>query len=188
MILSSKWLARVLLALAAWDKQYAEEVRAGGCPHCQGPLHAAHYQRKGWGWPWGDSRSPPGGCALLRWSWCCGRHGCRRRCTPASWRFCGRRFYVAPMVLVMSAMATGVDVVPDGWDGPSRKTVRRWLGWWRSVFGASPVWIGLRADVPGLAVSRLPGGLIGGAAGLSPWRVLVGGLSLMRGWTGYVMM
>ena len=49
----------------------------------EGPLHQAHYERKPRDAPliWMEEKS--------RFSFCCGH--CRRRCTPASVRFLGRR-------------------------------------------------------------------------------------------------
>lgn len=43
-----------------------------------------------------------------RLSFCCARPGCRRRVTPPSVRFLGRRLYVAAVVVLVTAMAPGV--------------------------------------------------------------------------------
>lgn len=185
MVITTGWLARVLVALAAWDRLHAEEVRRGGCPHCQGPLHAGHYQRKPWGWPRADPRQPLAPQATLRWSWCCGRRGCRKRLTPQSWRFHGRRFYVAPLVVALTAIATGLQAECPDWEQPSPPTRRRWLAWWRDTFAASARWVDLRGRLDrGLTVSRLPGGLAEGSAVRRPLRLLIGGLALVRPWTG----
>jgi hypothetical protein len=39
-----------------------------------------------------------------RFSLCCGREGCRRRATPPSVRFLGRRVYVGAVVIVASVL------------------------------------------------------------------------------------
>ncbi len=158
MVLTTHWLTRVLVCFASWDRLHAEEVRRRGCPHCGGALHAGHYRRKAWGWPREDPRRPPDDRLTLRWSWCCSRRGCRKRLTSASWRFHGRRFYVAPIVLAFSAMATGAPVACQEWNRPCERTVRRWQGWWREVFASSVHWVALRGRLPlGMAASRLPG-------------------------------
>jgi hypothetical protein len=40
-----------------------------------------------------------------RFSLCCGREGCRRRATPPSIRFLGRRVYVGAAVIIASVVA-----------------------------------------------------------------------------------
>ena len=70
------------------DESIAAEVRARGCS-CGGQLHRALYPRK----PRGIR------CALdesyqSRLSFCCAQDGCRRRHTPASVRFLGRKVYL----------------------------------------------------------------------------------------------
>lgn len=185
MILNTRWLTRVLLVLARLDEKHAQRVRAAGCPMCGGPLHAGHYVRAAWGWPRAVPREAPDVRLRIRWSLCCGRRGCRKRVTPESWRFHGRRFYVAPMVLALAAQATGVAVETSGWDGPCRRTVRRWLSWWQSVFAATGEWVSLRGRFErGLPATRLPGGLAGLVRRPSPLRLLMHGLSLVRPWTG----
>jgi hypothetical protein len=186
MVLTAEWLTRVLVVFASWDRLHAEEVRRGGCPHCGGRLHAGHYRRKAWGWPRVDPREPPADRLTLRWSWCCARRGCRKRLTPASWRFHGRRFYVAPVVLGLAAMATGAAVVCQDWERPCGRTVRRWLGWWRGAFASSEHGVALRGRLaPGLTASRLPGCLLAAGVGVAGGlRALVGGLVLVRPWTG----
>jgi hypothetical protein len=77
-----------------------------------------------------------GEALVVRFSFCCGREGCRRRTTPPSLRFLGRRVYLEAVVLVASVIAvvrgagrvTGRDV------GVAPRTLRRWLGWWQGAF------------------------------------------------------
>ena len=64
-------------------------------------MHRAFYPRKPRGLfeaEWAESR---------RHSFCCGREGCRKRHTPSSVRFLGRRVYVG-VVVVVAALRHGV--------------------------------------------------------------------------------
>ena len=86
--------------LLLFDQDLAAQARAAGCA-CGGVLHSARYPRK----PRGAPRE------LLdqyrsRLSFCCA--ACRRRTTPESVRYLGRRVYVAAVVLLVSAMRAGI--------------------------------------------------------------------------------
>ena len=78
------------------DRDLADQTRTPGCA-CGGRLHQAHYLRK-----------PRGGPADLspdwerRFSFCCDRDGCRRRSTPPSLRFLGRRVYFGVAVVLVT--------------------------------------------------------------------------------------
>lgn len=143
------------------DQDLAEEVRLVACP-CGGALHRADYAR--------SLRGAPPGLAEgheKRLSFCCAQDGCRQRVTPPSVRFFGRRWYVAPVMVLLSALQHGATRrrlnAIQGWlDRPvSRRTLERWRRWWRETFAASPFWKGVRGrfDRP-LAESRLPLSLI----------------------------
>ncbi len=119
------------------DEDLAEKTRALGC-ECGGRLHQAHYPRKPRGGPEELRRR-----TSLRLSYCCSVEGCRRRQTPASFRFLGRKVYFSVLVLL-------VPVLREGAKGErlhrlqelfqvSARTVRRWQRWWREDFGLSPV-------------------------------------------------
>jgi len=103
----------VLLALLLFDRDLAEGYRLEGCP-CGGSLHRAAYVRKPRGVPWG---LPEGFC--IRESFCCSREGCRRRLTPPSLRFLGRRVYLGAVVVVADPAPSPVVVVvvalSSGW-------------------------------------------------------------------------
>ena len=71
--------------LLAVDEDLAEKTRKKGCP-CGGRLHCANYLRKPRGTP--DQLPEP---QRLRLSFCCDRDGCRKRVTPPSVRFLGRK-------------------------------------------------------------------------------------------------
>ena len=116
------------------DTDLAAGARAGGCPHCAGKLHAADYERKPRGGPKWDRR----------WSFCCAAEGCRRRRTPESVRFLGRRVYAGFVVVLMAAMVHGlkperVRLIQEML-GVDRRTLGRWRGWWLGAFTAGPFW------------------------------------------------
>jgi len=88
--------------LLRFDEDVAAQVRAFGCPLCGSVLHSARYRRK----PRGAPRAVLGEAYERRLSLCCAREGCRRRTTPVSVRFFGRRVYLAALV-VLALYMTG---------------------------------------------------------------------------------
>ncbi|HXX65769.1 MAG TPA: hypothetical protein VEK07_01210 [Polyangiaceae bacterium] len=131
--------AKFLKALAEIDGQHAEQVRRDGCPECGGVLDRADYPRK----PRGEL-GEAGGDYERRRSFCCRVDGCRKRATPASLRFFGRKVYFAVLVIVASARARSMSLT--GRDRPRRvhgvplRTVCRWLQWWQGVFALGSFW------------------------------------------------
>ena len=139
------------------DKEIAAKVRAGNCRHCGGTLDSASYPRKARGGP--DDLDED--CASRRLSFCCRRKGCRRRATPPSVRFLGRRVYWGVIVVLQSAMQQGV----TGFRarrlqralGVDRQTVERWREWWLAKFPGTRFWQVARARfVPPIEVTTLP--------------------------------
>jgi hypothetical protein len=133
------------------DADLAEAARQGGCLHCGGKLHRADYERKPRGGPQWDQR----------YSFCCGKEGCRRRRTPPSVRFLGRRVYAGLVVVLVSAMQHGLK--PERVHrlrevlGIDRRTLERWRQWWLGPFVESPFWKGARAHfLPPLCQQTLP--------------------------------
>ena len=142
------------------DQAIAAKVQAGGCPTCGGVLHSARYPRK-----------PRGIRGVLdesyesRLSFCCAEDGCRRRCTPPSVRFLGRKVYLGIMVILLSAREHGLSAqrrqqlidtlevsLPTRW---------RWWQWWRESFTASGCWQAAKGYfLPPLAPEQLPGALL----------------------------
>jgi len=129
--------------LAGFDAEIAGRVAAAGCPHCGGPLYQANYERK----PRGAGIAASGEAFTLRHSLCCGREGCRRRATPPSLRFLGRRVYLEAVVLLASVAAQLMAALRDAraLTGVPGRTLRRWGTWWRTTFPQSSVWTALRA-------------------------------------------
>ena len=137
------------------DAELAQEVRAGGCRHCLvGVLHSAKYKRK--------PRSGQKECGdELRESFCCDQEGCRKRHTPPSVRFLGRRVYWGVVVMLVSAAAQGITpermrVLREAL-GIDRRTLERWRQWWQETFVQSPFWKVARARfMPLLSEKSLP--------------------------------
>jgi hypothetical protein len=122
--------------LFAEDTAMAERVREAGCPYCGGVLHRAHYPRKVRG-----IGAEAEGLFEVRFSFCCQR--CRRRQTPASLRFLGRRIYAGAAVLVAAVlmlMASAVEAIRRV--GAVKRTLGRWMRWWRVGLFATDFWRG----------------------------------------------
>ena len=120
---------RAWTLLTRIDAAEADRCRLDGCPHCGGCLDSAPYPRK----PHGLAASLRAG--VLRFSFCC--RDCRRRQTPPSARFFGRRFRVAPAFLAASVavLAGGTPLeAASRMSGVPVTTLRRWRRWWREMF------------------------------------------------------
>ena len=139
------------------DREFAQQTHLGGCWFCGCRLHRADYERKPRGGPKWDKR----------FSFCCSREGCRRRCTPASVRFLGRRVYAGVIVVLVSAMLHGLNqrrverlrqVLPI-----DRRTLQRWRQWWLESFVRTRFWKAARARfMPPLCEAILPRSLVQG--------------------------
>ena len=154
-------------ALVAIDAEIALRAREAACPRCGGPLHVGHYERK----PRGGRFAEAGEEFSLRFSWCCGREGCRTRMTPPSVRFLGRKVYLEGAILIacvlMPLLEQSAAVVRRA-TGIAARTLRRWHAWWQTVFVASALFTELRAHVPDVDVVTLPGALIDSFDGATP--------------------
>ena len=136
------------------DEERAQEVRAAGCS-CGGFRHSARYPRKPRGVPRGlrdDDQT--------RRSFCCDL--CRRRHTPRSVLYLGRRVYVGAMVLLGSALRGSLSGRGLGELcavlGVPRVTLDRWRRWWNEDFLATRVWQALRAQLMPPITDPMPGG------------------------------
>ncbi len=152
--------ARLYEVLHRLDVDLAQTTRASGCQHCYGVLHSAHYARKPRG-------GPPGlGPAVnQRLSFCCAKDGCRRRATPLSVRFLGRRVYFGAVVLLASALRDGLSArrvrALREQLGVDVRTLRRWRRWWQETFVESAFWRAARARfAPPVVEAALPGALL----------------------------
>jgi hypothetical protein len=175
--------------LLVFDRDLAASARTARCWLCGGALHSASYDRK--------PRGGPGGLGqeyAERFSFCCAVDGCRKRTTPPSLRFLGRKVYLATVVTLISVMLHGttparlarLSVVPE----IDRRTLTRWRAWWRSTFTDSRFApIAAATFMPPLQIAGLPvslldrfaGGLEQQLAGLLRFLgPLTGGASAMR--------
>jgi hypothetical protein len=132
--------------LSAVDVEAAAAVRGRGCPApgCGGALHWGRYLRK----PRGEAVALPEEYAV-RHGLCCGT--CRRRVSPPSCLFMGRRVYWGWAVLLATAArrrrggAEAEEVRRHL--GVSRRTLLRWLRWFAELFPRSAQWQLLRGLV-----------------------------------------
>lgn len=145
--------------LFAIDIEISARVAAQGCQYCGGPLHRGDYPRKSRGGLL--SVEDPSLC--LRVSLCCGRRGCRRRATPPSVRFLGRRVYVEATVItacIAAATISKAAAIVEATDAPAR-TVRRWRSWWHSDFVATRFFREQQGRfIPPVDQPRLPASLL----------------------------
>ncbi len=133
------------------DVDLLQQAREKGCLLCSGRLHRSDYDRKPRGGPQWE----------LRFSLCCAEEGCRRRHTPPSVRFMGRRVYAGLVVVLVSAMIHGlkperVKVLREALK-IDRRTLERWRQWWLGIFVDSSFWREARARfMPPLCQKTLP--------------------------------
>ena len=133
--------------LKSIDYDLSEERLAKGCTHCGGKLHRANYPRSPCGVPIGLRKYYE-----RRYSHCCSQ--CRKRTTSQSLRYFGRRWFAAPLFLLVSALMRsaihkccdqlyqifGITI--------SKRTCRRWKGWWNNSFTATNFWKSVTGIVP----------------------------------------
>jgi hypothetical protein len=145
------------------DRDLAKELRRGGCLLCSGRLDQANYPRK----PRGDDSNPD---PVFRLSFCCCIEGCRKRATPQSVRFLGRKVYLGVTVVIAGVLGQAGSGIGAGQLqkllGVSRRTLQRWRRWWRTLFVGSRFWQAARGqfqtpiaavDLPRDLLDRFPG-------------------------------
>jgi hypothetical protein len=137
--------ARLFLLLLRADDDLAAGARRDGCRVCGGVLHSARYPRKPRGGPPAQLKAE----YFRRDSFCCANDDCRKRSTPPSLRFLGRRVYLGAIVVLTSAMTGGVTLKRaaelNELVGVSMRTLQRWRAWWRETFAVSPFWKAAKA-------------------------------------------
>ena len=106
------------------DADLAHEAAQLGCLYCHGKLHRADFDRKPRGGPQWERR----------YSFCCAEEDCRRRRTPESVRFLGRRVYAGLVVVLVTVIIHGlkparVRRIREVLQIDSR-TLKRWRQWW----------------------------------------------------------
>jgi hypothetical protein len=160
-ILADKRFYELLLG---FDRQIADAAHEGRCQRCGVKLHWGSYERKLRGVPAGLG---PEHCE--RFSFCCAARECRKRETPESLRFLGRKVFLGAMVVLISAMQSGLTPARlrqlQALVRVSRHTVARWRVWWSNVFTESPFWRAHGAFVPPVTPADLPASLLERFAG-----------------------
>jgi len=151
--------------LLRFDADLAQEVQAAGCP-CGGVLHSARYPRKPRGGPEELSREHG-----MRASFCCAREGCRRRATPPSLRFLGRKVFFGVVVVLLPILREGPS--PERLRrleqrfAVSRRTLYRWREWWQDLVPRSRWWQSERGHyATPVDAEKLPGSLLAAFSGI----------------------
>lgn len=104
-----------------------------------------------------------------RFSYSCAVDGCRKRHTPPSTRFLGRRIYLGAVVVLATAMQQGT----SRWRasrlrellGVSLQTLARWRAWWAETFNESAFWKAGRAAFAPVPEGMAPRSLLERFAG-----------------------
>jgi len=173
------------------DLDIASEVQQKRCQYCGGYLHSARYPRKPRG---------PRHCLTedyeTRLSFCCAEEDCRRRTTPPSVRFLGRKVDLGVIIILITALNHGLsrrrrqqlfeqlDINPQ--------TFYRWLTWWRDTFPASRCWQAVRGlFMPSVDSGKLPGSLLSRFTGRDLQQRLCQFLQMLNpisttSWSGYL--
>lgn len=150
----AKW--SVYEVLEKCDADLAEKCQRAGCLKCGSRLDRSDYQRKPRGGPEEAKEAE-----TWRDSFCCDKEGCRKRHTPPSVRFLGRKVYWGVVVVLMAAMQHGikparVEVLRERL-GIDPQTLKRWRTWWLTTFVESKFWKEARARfMPLLCQKTLP--------------------------------
>ena len=97
----------------------------------------------------------------FRLSFCCEREGCRKRVTPPSVRFLGRKVYLGAIVILVAAMRQGPSPRRvrelSRLFGADRHTIARWRVFWSEHFPQTPFWKAARGRlVPAVEIIVLP--------------------------------
>ena len=102
------------------------------------------------------------GAYSSRLSFCCAV--CRKRSTPLSVRFLGRRVYLGLAVVLVSASRTASTAAGAHLGaqlGVARQTLQRWQAWWTEQFPLTPLWRATCARfMPPADVLGFPGTLL----------------------------
>ncbi len=160
-ILADKRFYELLLG---FDREIADAAHEGRCERCGAKLHWGSWERK--------PRAVPAGLGpehRERFSFCCAARDCRKRETPGSLRFLGRKVFLGAMVVLISAMQSGLTPARlktlQELVCVSRRTIARWRDWWCNVFTESPFWRAYGAFVPPVTTADLPASLLKRFAG-----------------------
>lgn len=138
------------------DQELADQAKEKGCSYCGNQLDQADYPRSPFGLP-AQFRT----AYEERFSFCCA--DCRKRTTPTSVRFFGRRWYPAPLLVLISVLTLGINerrltqIKQHFGMTVSQSTWRRWRRWWRESFIETRFWQQAKGQLlPTPAITRGP--------------------------------
>ena len=146
-------------SLLALDRLIAEQVKQSRCLFCNGNLHQSHYLRKPRGVPEGTHGDYP-----IRFSFCCGTEGCRKRFTAPSMRFLSRKVYSSTIIFLVFLLKSKTDELKVEelnlllGTSLSVETVRRWRNFWVKQISQSHIW--KRAAFSHVMAQMLPASLL----------------------------
>lgn len=147
--------SRLFELLLKFDEDLAAETKRGGCQVCGGRLDSGRYPRK----PRATKAMVLPASYDWRFSYSCAT--CRKRHTPPSTRFLGRRVFLGAVVVLATAMQQGL----ASWRasrlralfGVSERTLARWRTWWAEAFAESAFWKAAKAAfAPPVDATRAP--------------------------------
>jgi len=133
--------ARFHNSLFDLDRLIAKQVQQAQCQLCHGNLHQSHFLRKPRGVPEGTDPD-----YSIRFSYCCGTEGCRKRFTPPSMRFLSRKVYSSVVIILIFLLK------PETNDSRIEKinvllgttlsieTLRRWRHFWTKNVPQTHTW------------------------------------------------
>lgn len=135
------------------DILLSQRQQALGCKFCGGKLHRAPYERKPRGIVFLITQQ------FLRLSLCCA--DCRKRSLPSSCIFLGRRVYFGCVILLVTSILQGLTSsrIKDlcAQFQVSKRTLKKWLLFFRDVFPKSDLWQKLRGRLsPDIASGTMP--------------------------------
>jgi hypothetical protein len=141
--------------LQSYDEDICKAQQDNGCSHCGNKLDLSHYQRKPRGLEWASLTET----CFRRYSLCCRNEGCRKRTTPQSLRFAGRKVYCGLLIMLFTLLKERGDVKAQRRlqkdFGLSPTTARRWtqlfqsalaLGEWAREMRAQGIFVNREAD------------------------------------------
>lgn len=134
--------AKFFSFLFGLDQEAAKRAKEKRCPICGGQLDAAKYSRVING-----IEEMPNKHELLVFSMCC-RH-CRKRVTPPTLRFSGRKQHTKGVMLLAHVLKRGATqrriIELSKLLGASERTIRGWIRLWRAKVGDSSWWRDLKS-------------------------------------------
>ena len=111
-------------SLRDFDLELFRAAKSQGCARCKGPRDTSNYYRKIRGMGEGNE---------IRFSLCCRREGCRKRLTPQSLRFFGRKIYSRWVILMAIDFAQELGLPKK----ILRQTLARWRKFWKDHLAES---------------------------------------------------